>query len=107
MRRRVDVGVDVTNTGAPSPATRSCSSTSPIRTSATLPRPRQQLRGFQRVTLAAGATPHVTFSLRAEDLRYWNENAGRFLVEDGRSVELQLGASSRDIRLRVPPAVTR
>ena len=70
-------------------------------------RPLQQLRGFQRVTLAAGATAHVTLSLRAEDLAYWNENAGRFLVEDGKSVELQIGASSRDIRLRIPVAVTR
>ena len=70
-------------------------------------RPLQQLRGFRRVTLAAGATAHVTLSLRAEDLAYWNENAGRFLVEDGKSVELQIGASSRDIRFRIPVAVTR
>ena len=41
------------------------------------------------------------------DLAYWNENAGRFTVEDSNSVEVQLGASSRDIRFRIPLAVTR
>ena len=70
-------------------------------------RPLQQLRGFRRVNIAAGATVHVTLPLRAEDLAYWSENAGRFLVEDSKSVEVQIGASSRDIRFRIPLAVTR
>ena len=105
VRQRRHVG-STSRTPAPSTATRSSSSTSAIPDSA-VQRPLQQLRGFRRVTLAAGATAHVTLPLRAEDLAYWNENAGRFLVEDGKSVELQIGASSRDIRLRIPVAVTR
>ena len=63
-------------------------------------RPLQQLRGFRRVTIAAGATAHVTMSLASTDLSYWDDREARFAVEYDRPVELQLGASSRDIRLR-------
>jgi len=101
----VDVGLDVTNTGA-------VDGDEVVQLYVSYPdsavqRPLQQLRGFRRVHVTAGATAHVTLSIRAEDLGYWNENVGRFSVEVGRSVELQLGASSRDIRLRAPLAVTR
>jgi beta-glucosidase len=69
-------------------------------------RPLQQLRGFRRVTIAPGDTAHVTMPLRSADLSYWDETAGRFTVEAGKSVELQIGASSRDIRLRADLDVT-
>ena len=36
-----------------------------------VPRPQKQLRGFQRVEIASGATRTVTFDLTAEDLAYW------------------------------------
>jgi beta-glucosidase len=101
----VEVGLDVTNTSA-------ADGDEVVQLYVSYPasavqRPRQQLRGFRRVIIAAGATVRVTLPLRAEDLAYWNENAGRFMVEDGKSVELQIGASSRDLRLRLPLAVTR
>jgi beta-glucosidase len=60
----------------------------------------QQLRGFRRVTVAPGATTHVTMSLASTDLSYWNDRESRFAVEYGKPVELQVGASSRDIRMR-------
>jgi len=63
-------------------------------------RPLQQLRGFRRVTIAPGETAHLTMQLRSADLAYWNEKAGRFTFEAGKTVSLQIGASSRDIRLR-------
>jgi beta-glucosidase len=100
----VDVGVDVTNTSA-------VDGDEVVQLYVSYPdsavqRPLQQLRGFRRVPIAAGATVHVTIPLRAEDLAYWNENAGRFMVETGKSVEVQIGASSRDVRFRIPLAVT-
>ena len=64
------------------------------------PRPRQQLRGFQRVSIAAGQTAHVTFRIGASDLSYYDAASAAFAVEAGAPVELQIGASSADIRLR-------
>jgi len=101
----VEVGLDVTNTSAVDG-----DEVAQLYVSypgSDVQRPLQQLRGFRRIHIAAGGTEHVTIPLRAEDLAYWSENTGRFLVEDGKSVELQIGASSRDIRLRIPLAVTR
>jgi beta-glucosidase len=100
----IDVGLDVTNTSA-------VDGDEVVQLYVSYPdsavqRPLQQLRGFRRVSIAAGATVHVTIPLRAGDLAYWNENAGRFMVEYGKSVEVQIGASSRDIRFRIPLAVT-
>ena len=64
------------------------------------PRPRQQLRGFKRVHIAAGAKEHVMFTVGASDLVYYNSAGAAFTVETGAPVELQIGASSADIRLR-------
>jgi hypothetical protein len=52
------------------------------------------------VTIPAGTTAHLTFDLGAADLRYFDAVSARFAVEIGKTVELQVGASSRDIRLR-------
>ena len=71
-----------------------------------LPRPRQQLRGFRRLTFAAGQTQHVSFALGAADLRYWDAANQKFAVEAGRTVEVQVGASSGDIRARAMLSVT-
>jgi len=94
----VEVGVDVTNTSG-------VAGDEVVQLYVSYPesavqRPLQQLRGFRRVTIAAGATAHVTMSLASTDLSYWDDREARFAVEYDRPVELQLGASSRDIRLR-------
>jgi beta-glucosidase len=60
-------------------------------------RPIQQLVGFQRVHLAAGQTRTVRIPFRASELAYWN---GRALAVETEPVELRVGASSADIRLR-------
>jgi beta-glucosidase len=62
-------------------------------------RPIQELRGFQRVALQAGERKTVEFSLPAKSLAHWDTNQHAFTVESGK-VELRVGASSRDIRLR-------
>ena len=62
-------------------------------------RPRQQLDGFQRVSLQPGETRTVQLPLHANDTQYWDENTKRFVVEPGRRIVL-LGASSADARAK-------
>src|SRR6266571_5206718 len=62
-------------------------------------RPTEDLRGFRRVTLKPGETHTVAFSLPASSLAYWNSATNRWVVEQ-EPVELAVGASSADIRLR-------
>ena len=62
-------------------------------------RPTEDLRGFRRVTLKPGETHTVAFSLPASSLAYWNSATHRWVVEQ-EPVELAVGASSADIRLR-------
>lgn len=63
-----------------------------------VPWPIQELKGFRRVHLAAGATEHVELSLRAVDLGYWEKEKNGFTVEPG-TIEIRIGSSSADIRL--------
>jgi len=62
-------------------------------------RPKRDLRGYRRITLEPGQTKTVAFKLSATSLAYWDENANRWATE-GDSVEVEIGASSSDIRLR-------
>jgi beta-glucosidase len=61
------------------------------------PRPKHELRGFDRISLAPGETKTVTFTVPAEKLVYWDEAQNKFVVEPG-DYEFQVGASSADIR---------
>lgn len=61
-------------------------------------RPKIQLRGFQRVALAAGQTRHVSIPLHARDLAYWDVERQDWTVETG-SVEILIGRSSADLEL--------
>src|SRR5690606_31242043 len=66
----------------------------------------KELRGFQRVHLQPGESRTVTFSIVPErDLRVYDESAGRYTVDPGR-YEVQVGASSADVRARVPLEIT-
>lgn len=60
-------------------------------------RPKQELRGFQRLTLAPGEQRSVSFPVKAESLSWWNETQHRLEVKKGR-VQLMVGSSSSDIR---------
>ncbi|KAF3916655.1 Beta-glucosidase [Dactylellina cionopaga] len=61
--------------------------------------PPKQLRGFQKLKLAAGASGTATFVLKRKDLAYWNTAQQRWVVPTG-NFNLYIGASSRDIRLQ-------
>jgi beta-glucosidase len=93
----VNVSVDVSNTG-----TRAGDEVVQLYVaypqSTTLPRPRQQLRGFKRVTLTPGQKQTVTFSLPGSALAYWDATAKAFALQSG-TVQLQVGSTSQDIRL--------
>lgn len=64
-------------------------------------KPIRQLKGFNRVELAPGETRTVSFNVDAQALAYCDV-AGKQWRADAGKYELQVGASSRDIRLKVP-----
>jgi beta-glucosidase len=87
---RVTASVDVTNTGS-----RAGDDVvqlylhDPV---ASISQPVRRLRGFQRVTLAPGATQTVRFTLGRNDFGFY-DNRGRFVVEPG-SIDVYAGDSS-------------
>jgi beta-glucosidase len=64
-----------------------------------LEHPAQELRGFQRVALQPDETKTVEIPLTASSLAYWDTGKHSFVVECG-ELELRVGASSADIRLK-------
>jgi beta-glucosidase len=64
---------------------------------ATVTRPVKELAGFKRLTLKAGETRSVTFTLSMSQLGFY-DRAMSFVVEPG-NVDVMLGSSSEDIRL--------
>jgi len=60
--------------------------------------PEKELREFNRISIAAGETKTVQLHLSYDDFTFWNENTGDFDIEEG-EFEIQVGASSQDIRL--------
>ncbi|UUU25266.1 glycoside hydrolase family 3 C-terminal domain-containing protein [Streptomyces sp. DSM 40750] len=69
-----------------------------------VPRPRRELVGHRRVTLASGASTELTFRLPLSVLEFWDVAHGTWHLEPG-AYELLAGASSEDIRLRTTVAV--
>ncbi|MBG0561031.1 glycoside hydrolase family 3 protein [Actinoplanes aureus] len=59
----------------------------------------KQLRGFQKVHLAAGQSKTVTFALKPADLARWDQTRQRWVVETS-VYDVLLGSSSDDIRQR-------
>jgi beta-glucosidase len=68
--------------------------------SAPAPRPLVELRGVQRLRLKPGESRSASFTLMPErDFTHYEEAQKRYAVSTG-AYELELGASSRDIRLK-------
>ena len=61
-------------------------------------RPSKELKGFAKVFLKAGESKEVTIALDDKAFRYWNSVTNRFEV-DGGEYEIQIAASSADVRL--------
>ena len=62
-------------------------------------RPVQELKAFQRVTLASGETKTVSFTLDRSALAFYSAAKKDWIVEPGQ-FEVRVGSSSRDVRLR-------
>jgi len=69
-------------------------------------RPVKELRGFERIALAPHETKTVHMNLKADWLSYWDENAGRFVVEQ-EQIRIMVGASSADTRLQTTVTIAR
>jgi beta-glucosidase len=70
-------------------------------------RARKELRGIERISLAPGEWRQVTFTVKPDrDLTIYDDAAHRYAVDPGR-FELQIGASSADIRARTELTVTQ
>jgi beta-glucosidase len=64
-----------------------------------VPRPPRELKGFAVVRLAPGESIDLAMALEDRDLAYWDAGRHSWRMEPGR-FEIQVGRSSRDIRLR-------
>ncbi|GAA4380980.1 glycoside hydrolase family 3 C-terminal domain-containing protein [Agromyces bauzanensis] len=64
----------------------------------------RELKGFAKVTLAAGQSRSVEVRVRRADLAYWDTRVDAWIVEGG-AYTVEVGASSRDIRTTVPVEV--
>ena len=62
-------------------------------------RPVHELKAFKRVELKPGETKAVEFSLNRDAFSYWNPEKKDWVMEPG-EFEVQVGSSSRDIRIR-------
>ncbi|MFV5697232.1 glycoside hydrolase family 3 C-terminal domain-containing protein [Flavobacterium sp. ZT3R17] len=60
----------------------------------------QELKGFQKVLVAAGNSQTITIQVPVKELAYYNVDAKKWTVEPG-NYTLKLGSSSRDIKKEV------
>lgn len=63
---------------------------------ASVVRPVKELKGFSQVTLAAGETRSVSFTLTADDLRFYNDQL-QYIYEPGK-FKLFIGTSSDNVK---------
>jgi len=64
-------------------------------------RPEHELKGFRRVELKPGESKQVEFWLSRQDFSYWSPEKKSWVADPG-TFEVQIGASSREIRLKAP-----
>jgi beta-glucosidase len=66
--------------------------------SAKIDRPERELKGFEKVRLAAGETKHVTMNLDARSFSYWDTAAHKWTIDPGKFV-IRVGDSSENTPL--------
>jgi len=62
-------------------------------------RPVRELKNFEKLFLKAGEKKSVNFDITEEDLSFFSSKLNKWVLEPG-AFEVQVGSSSRDIRLR-------
>jgi beta-glucosidase len=103
-RGEVTVSADITNTGQ-----RAGSDVAQLYVGdpATTGEPPEQLKGFDKVSLAPGQTKRVSFRLSAaQAFSYWDSTANGWAVADG-GYKLMIGDSSANLPLTATVDVTR
>ena len=60
-----------------------------------------ELKAFGRIELKAGESQTVNFRLDRSAFAYWSPTAKQWTLDPG-TFEIQVGSSSRDIRLKAP-----
>jgi beta-glucosidase len=91
---RVEVSATVTNTGSLPGAEVVQVYVTDSESSVT--RPRQELKGFARISLEPGASGVVTVALDVRAFSFWSISLDRWVVEAGEFV-VRVGTSSRDL----------
>jgi beta-glucosidase len=69
-----------------------------------LEHPIQELRGFKRVSIQPGEQKTIEFPLTAKSLACWDDTRHAWTIGRG-SVEVRIGGSSADIRLKTTVTV--
>ena len=90
------VNVDVTNTG-------NVKGSDVVQLYVSAPRsevhkPARELKGFAKVRLEPKETKTASILINKEELKYWDINENRFVLEDG-EYDVQVGYNSQDIAL--------
>ncbi len=91
----ITVSVDVTNTG--DVAGKEIVQVYARPHAPRLIRPVRELKGFAKVSLQPGETKRVSVTIEARDLRYYDTDYRRWLLDAGK-LTFEVAASSRDIR---------
>lgn len=75
---------------------------------AALERPGKRLRGFRKIALRPHETREVEFTVPVEDLAFFDQSLGRFVVDRGRyAIQLARSAADRDIQQQAVIEVSR
>lgn len=64
-----------------------------------LPRPQKELKAFDKIALNSGEEKTVTFTITADDLKYFDDARHEWVAEPGKFT-LYIGSSSTDIRTK-------
>ena len=60
-------------------------------------RPKKELKGFRKIALAPGEEKTVTFTLKADALKFFDDRKQDWVAEPGK-FKAYIGASSADLR---------
>jgi beta-glucosidase len=103
----IHASLEVTNTGAvDGEAVVQLYVTTPAASPA-LERPAKRLRGFRKIALEPRETRRVEFDVKIEDLAFFDQGLGRFVVDPGRyGIQLATSSSDRDVQQQAMVTVT-
>lgn len=97
---KITIGVDVKNTGSTDGDEIVQIYVKTPDSPASLQRPIKRLKGFQRLTIAAGQAKRVSIEIDCSDLWFWDMDNDRITFDQGRYI-FEIGASSKDIKGQV------